>query len=69
LKKASLGVILFWLVIPVLGVAMLASRERSFQAAYLPLMFIPPLLSFVIEYFLVLSKHEAYASPDNIAEE
>ena len=69
LKKASSGVILFWLVIPMLGAVMLASPERGFQVAYLPLMFIPSLLSFVIEYFLVLSKQEAYANPDNIAEE
>jgi hypothetical protein len=46
LKKASLGVILFWLVIPVLRVAMLANRERSFQVAYLRFMLISPLLSF-----------------------
>jgi len=69
LRKASLGVTLFWLIIPVLGAVMLASPERSFQVAYLPLMFIPSLLSFIIEYFLVLSKQEAYAGPDKIAEE
>ena len=69
LKKASLGVTLFWLIIPVLGAVMLASPERNFQIAYLPLMFIPSLLSFIIEYFLILSKQEAYANPDNVAEE
>lgn len=69
IKKASLGVTLFWLIIPVLGAVMLASPERNFQAAYVPLMFIPSLLSFIVEYFLVLSKQEAYADPDNIAEE
>lgn len=69
IKKASLGVTLFWLIIPVLGAVMLASPERNFQATYLPLMFIPSLLSFIIEYFLVSSKQEAYANPDNIAEE
>jgi len=69
LKKASLSVTFFWLIIPVLGAVMLASPERSFQVAYLPLMFIPSLLSFVVEYFLVSSKQEAYANPDNIADE
>ena len=68
-EKASLGVILFWLIIPVLGAVMLASPERNFQVAYLPLMFIPSLLSFILEYFLVLSKQKAYADPDNISEE
>jgi hypothetical protein len=69
LKKASSGVILFWLVIPLLGGVMLGSPERSFQVAYLPLMFIPSLLSLILECSLILSKQEAYASPDNIAEE
>ncbi|MDI6905371.1 MAG: hypothetical protein QMD13_07810 [Candidatus Bathyarchaeia archaeon] len=68
-KRASLGVPFFWLMIPLLGAVMLAGPERSFQVAYLPLMFIPSLLSFVIEYFLVLSKQEAYANPDDVAEE
>lgn len=67
-KKASLGVTLFWLILPVLGAVMLASPERSFQVAYLLLMFIPSLLSFIVEH-LILSKQEAYAGPDNIAEE
>lgn len=56
LKRASLGVPFFWLIIPLLGAVTLASPERSFQVAYLPLMFIPSLLSFVIEHFLVLSE-------------
>jgi len=55
-KKASLGVSLFWLIIPVLIMVMVASPERSLQVAYIPLAFIPALLSFVIEHFLVLSK-------------
>ena len=67
-KRASLGVSLFWLIIPVLVLVMLANPERGLQVAYLPLTFIPALLSFVIEYFLVLSKQEAYASPDDVAE-
>jgi len=66
-KRASLGVSLFWLIIPVLVLVMLANPERGLQVAYLPLTFIPALLSFVIEHFLVLSKQEANASPDNIA--
>ena len=68
-RRASLGVVLFWLIIPVLVLVMLANLERGLQVAYLPLTFIPALLSFVIEYFLVLSKQEAYASPDDVAEE
>ena len=68
-KKASLLVPFFWLIIPILGALMLTSPKRSFQAAYLPLMFIPSLLSFIIEYFWILSKQEANAGPDNIAEE
>ena len=68
-KKASLGVPFFWLIIPVLDALMLASSKRSLQMAYLPLMFIPSLLSFIIERFWILSKQEANAGPDNIAEE
>ena len=67
LNKASLGVPIFWLLIPVLGIGMLASSERIFQLAYIPLMFIPSLLSFILEYFLVLSKKEADTDPDDIA--
>ncbi len=66
-KKASLGVSLFWLIIPVLVMVMLANPERGLQMAYLPLTFIPAMISFVIEYFLVLSKEEVNANPDNIA--
>lgn len=66
-RRASLGVSLFWLIIPALVLVMLANPERGLQVAYLPLAFIPALLSFAIEYFLVLSKQEAYASPDNVA--
>jgi Ca2+/Na+ antiporter len=45
------------------------SPERNLQVAYFPLTFIPALLSFFVEYFLVLSKQKADANPDNIAEE
>jgi hypothetical protein len=68
-KRASLGVSLFWLIIPVLVLVMLANPERGLQVAYLPLTFIPALLSFAIEYFLVLSKQEANESPDDVTEE
>jgi len=68
-KKASLGVIFFWFIIPVLVIVMLANPERGMQVAYLTLTFIPAMLSFIIEYFMVLSKQEADANPDNIAEE
>jgi len=51
IKKASLGVIIFWFIIPIITVAMLANPERGLQWTYLPLTFIPALFSFVIEYF------------------
>lgn len=66
-KKASLGVILFWLIIPALVIVMWASPERNLQEAYVPLAFIPALLSFVIEHFLVLPKQRANKNPDNIS--
>jgi len=69
IKVASLGLVFFWLIIPVLIVVMLANPERELQAAYLPLTFIPASLSFFMEYFSVLSKQEAGTNPDNIAEE
>lgn len=68
-KKASFGVNIFWLIIPLLVVVMLANPERGLHVAYLPLSFIPVLLSFVIEYFLFLPKQGADTNPDNIAEE
>ncbi len=67
LKKASLGVVLFWLIIPALVLVMLVSPERGLQVAYFPLAFIPVLLSFVTEYFLVLSKQKANANPHDVA--
>jgi hypothetical protein len=67
-KKASLGTSLFWLIIPILVIVMLANPERNLQWAYLPLTFIPTVLSFVIEYFLVLSQQKADANPNNIAQ-
>jgi len=67
-KKASLGTNLFWLIIPLLVVIMLANPERNLQWAYLPLTFIPTVLSFVMEYFLVLSQQKADANPNNIAQ-
>jgi hypothetical protein len=50
-KRASLGVSLFWLIIPVLVLVMLANPERGLQVAYLPLTFIPTLISFVRVFF------------------
>ena len=67
-KKASVGVIIFWLIIPVSVVVMFANPEHGLQVEYLPLTFIPALLSFVTEFF-VLPKQRADANPDNIAEE
>lgn len=55
-KGASLSVVLFWLIIPMLLIVMVISPERNLQAAYFPLAFLPVLLSFAIEYFMVLSK-------------
>ena len=68
-KNANFGVPFFWLILPVLGIAMLASPERNFQVAYLPLTFIPTLLSFIIEYFLILPKQKADENLNDIAEE
>jgi len=56
-RRASLGVVLFWFIIPMLVMVMLANPERGLQLAYLPLAFIPTFISFVIEYFLILSQH------------
>lgn len=60
-ENASLGVPFFWLILPVLGIAMLANPELSFQVAYLPLTFVPALLSFIIEYFLILPRVRTWA--------
>ncbi|NWF86371.1 hypothetical protein HXY32_00920 [Candidatus Bathyarchaeota archaeon] len=65
-ERASLGVILFWLILPALVMVMLANPERNLQASYIPLTFIPTVLSLFIEYFLVLSKQKANKNPDNI---
>jgi len=67
LKNASLFTSLFWLVIPLLVMAMLVSPERNLPTAYLPLTFLPALASFVIEYFLILSKQRTNANPNNVA--
>jgi hypothetical protein len=50
-KKANLGVTLFWLVIPILVMMMLASPERGLQVVYIPLSSIPVVLSFAVEHF------------------
>ncbi|MEM3700787.1 MAG: hypothetical protein QXL57_08010 [Candidatus Bathyarchaeia archaeon] len=55
-KKASLGVVLFWLTIPMLGIIMSISPERNLPMVYIPLTFLPTLFSLFVEYFLVLSK-------------
>lgn len=52
LKKASLGVSLFWLIIPVLVLVMILNPERDLAWSYIPLAFIPSLLSFALENFL-----------------
>ncbi|HDD70233.1 MAG TPA: hypothetical protein ENG19_03790 [Candidatus Bathyarchaeota archaeon] len=56
LRKASFGVSLFWLIIPLLVTVMMLSPERSLAWSYLPLSFIPALLSIALEYLLFLSK-------------
>jgi len=68
-RNVSLGVTLFWLIIPVLVVVMLANPERGLQVVYLPLTFIPALLSFSIRYLMFLSKQEADANPNDVPEE
>jgi hypothetical protein len=67
-KKASLGVTIFWFIIPILVVVMLLNPERGLQWAYLPLTLIPTMLSFAIEYFLISSHQKADANPNNIAQ-
>lgn len=67
IKNASLGVTSFWFIIPALVTVMLANPERGLQVAYIPLTFIPVLLSFAIEYFWVLSKQKTDKNPDNVA--
>jgi len=66
-KEASLGVTLFWLIIPMLIMLILISPERNLQVAYFPLAFIPTLFSFIIEYFFISSKQKANKNPDNVA--
>jgi len=68
-ERASRGVSLFWLTIPTLVMVMLASPEYSMQIAYVPIAFVPALLSFVIEYFVILSQQKTDKNPDNVAEE
>lgn len=52
-KKASLGVFLFWFIIPALVAIMLVSPDyqSSLQFSLFPLTFIPALASFLVEYF------------------
>ena len=68
-RNASLGVTLFWLIIPALFAVMLANPERGLQVVYLPLTFIPALLSFAIRYLMFLSKQETDANPNDVTEE
>lgn len=57
-KKASLGVFLFWFIIPILVAIMLISPDYqlSLQFYLFPLTFTPAIFSFFVEYFLFLSK-------------
>lgn len=66
-KTASLGVAAFWLTVPLLFIVMVASPEHPLQTMYLPLAFLPSLLSFIIESKLVLPKQKANATPDNVS--
>jgi hypothetical protein len=66
---ASLGVVLFWFIVPVLGILMSISPERNLPIAYIPLMCFPIVFSFFIEYFLVLSKKEVDKNPYDVAKE
>jgi hypothetical protein len=65
---ASLGVVLFWFIIPVLGIIMSISPERNLPIAYIPLMCFPIVFSFFIEYSLVSSKQEVDKNPYDVAE-
>ncbi|MDQ7032992.1 MAG: hypothetical protein Q9M37_09820, partial [Desulfonauticus sp.] len=55
-KKASLGVSLFWFIIPILVAVIIISPKRNLGWSYFPFSFIPALLSIALEYFLFLSK-------------
>jgi hypothetical protein len=69
LEKAKLGVSLFWLMIPFLAAVMVVSPERNLNLAYLPLAFVPALISFLMERFIFASKKEVNTYPDNVADE
>ena len=67
-KKATLGVSLFWLIIPTLVVIIILSPELSLGWDYFPLSFIPTFLSVVLERVLFLSKQKADKNPSEISE-
>jgi hypothetical protein len=67
-SKARYGVTAFWLLIPVLVMVMLANPEHRLEAYYIPLSFIPALLSFALEQFLFLPKQKSKADPDDVSE-
>jgi hypothetical protein len=69
LKKASLGVVIFWFIIPTLGIIMSVSPERNLPLAYIPLLCFPMVFSFFIEYFFVSSKQEVDKNPHDVAKE
>jgi len=66
-RMGSLGVSVFWLIVPLLFIAVVASPEHILQTMYLPLAFLPSLLSFIMEFKLVLAKQKANAAPDNVS--
>jgi len=68
-EKARLGVAAFWLIIPFLVAIMVVSPERNLNLAYLPLAFVPALISYLMERFIFASKHEVDAYPDDVADE
>jgi hypothetical protein len=67
LRNASLGVTVFWFIIPALVMVMLANPERGVQMTYIPLAFIPVVLSFAFEHLFVLSKQKTNKHPDKVA--
>jgi uncharacterized membrane protein len=65
-RKARYGVAVFWLLIPVLVMVMLANLERGLEAFYLPLTFIPALLAFALEQLLFLPHQKSKEDPNNV---
>jgi len=66
-RKARYGVAVFWLLIPLLVIVMLANPEHRLEVSYLPLTFIPALLSFAMDKLLFLPKQKSKEDPNDVA--